>query len=94
VRTTNHRWIVTFDVTSDSDRRAIHQLLGRHGIRILYTVYDIEADNAAVDILVEQLRPHIKPSDHLLMLPYCDACRTATLGPAIERHPAHTWIAT
>ncbi len=87
-----HHFVVTFDVASPAARHAVHQILGRYGIRTLNTVYDIHADQPTADALIEQLRPHIGTNDHLLMLAHCDNCRTATRGPSIENYPPHAWI--
>jgi CRISPR/Cas system-associated endoribonuclease Cas2 len=94
MNTTTRRWIVTFDVGSDTHRRAVHQLLASHGIAILYTVYDITADDHTIDTLIEQLQPHVGPADHLLLLPHCDACTTDGRGDTIEDYPTHSWITT
>jgi CRISPR/Cas system-associated endoribonuclease Cas2 len=85
-------WIITYDISSDPHRTAVGHILGRHGIRTLYTVHQIAADTAILDGIIEQIRPHVASGDHLLALPVCADCRQARIGTTIETVPAHGWI--
>ena len=88
----DQRWIITFDISADPGRRAVHRVLGHHGIRTLYTVYDLVADTTTISALTEWLRHHVDHHDHLLALPVCAQCRTAEHGGTIDALPTHAWI--
>ena len=75
-------------MSSDADRHKIHQLLGRYGIRILYTAYEIEVTGDS-GILFARLADHIKSGDHLLAIPLCERCECSTHGDTIESRPRH-----
>lgn len=60
------------------------RLLGGHGYRVLYSVFELEFPRSAMPALVRRLEVELRPGDHLLLLPRCPDCREAGRGPGIE----------
>ena len=90
--TERNSWTVTFDVSSDAGRRAVNRLLAEYGPRVLFTVYEIGADAAALDDIVKRASEHLRPGDHLLALPNCPRCRVAHRGGTTEQVSPLGWV--
>lgn len=85
-------WVVTFDVSSNAGRRAVNRLLAGYGPRVLYTVYEIGADRAELDRILDRAGEHLRPGDHLLAVPQCARCRLACRGGTIEAAAPLGWV--
>jgi CRISPR-associated protein Cas2 len=85
-------WVVTFDVSANADRRAINRLLAGYGPRVLYTVYEIGADRAELDRILDRAGEHLRPGDHLLAVPHCARCRSVHLGGTVEDAAPLGWV--
>lgn len=85
-------WTVTFDVPGNRDRYALTQQLRRHGVRALYSVFDVHASDREMDRLLAASRDHLAHGGHLLALPSCPECEIAEHGHPAEHLPSHGWI--
>jgi CRISPR/Cas system-associated endoribonuclease Cas2 len=86
-------WVVTFDVVTDHDRRAVHRALERHGHRALYSVYELDTTARRLDAALRTCAERVGGGGHLLALPFCPDCQVIRHGDPREQPPDALWRA-
>jgi CRISPR/Cas system-associated endoribonuclease Cas2 len=86
-------WVITFDVVTARDRRALHRIWERFGVRVLHSVYEIRATRSGLDRAIRASADHVGRDGHLLALPWCPRCTVVAYGDAREDVPETLWQA-
>lgn len=81
------RWVASYDVGDDRRRIALADMLGAHGTRVLYSVFELETTPgwAQAAELAAQAAPLLVGEDSLVLWPVCGQCRHARVGGSLEQ---------
>lgn len=79
-------WVASYDVGDDRHRIALADLLGALGIRVLYSVFELETRPgwAQAAELAARAAPLLAGEDSLVLWPVCEQCRPARVGGSLE----------
>ncbi|MGH9156463.1 MAG: CRISPR-associated endonuclease Cas2 [Acidimicrobiales bacterium] len=80
-------WMVTYDISRNASRSKLATMLEARGPRVLYSVFEIEADAAGMIRLATRASELLGPTDAVLALPRCESCRSWRYGRGIELDP-------
>ena len=79
-------WVVCYDVPANQPRRrrALSTALEGHGRRVLYSVFELHADDGQIGHLLARAAPLVAGGGALLAQPWCARCRQYRFGAPIE----------
>lgn len=80
------RLAVTYDVSSDSNRRRVYRTLQKYGAWKQYSVFELEVSKTERVELEDELAGHIEPDndDRIRLYRLCDACLRETTDIGAE----------
>lgn len=78
-------WLVSYDITDDSARRRVSDILGGHGTRRLYSAFEVApVSDRVMGELLDVVAVHLRPTDHVLATPVCAGCTVHVSGGSVE----------
>ena len=80
-------YLISYDVALDKRRTRVAATLEDYGVRVQYSVFEVDTVERELDRLVDRLRDQIDPTtDSIRAYPLCQRCRGAAVvvgkGPA------------
>lgn len=74
--TRTRRWMISYDITDDKNRRRIHALLKDHGQRVQYSVFECELNRRQQQALRARLGEYLNKADgdSIRWYPVCHWC--------------------
>ena len=80
------RLAITYDVSSDSNRRRVYRTLQQYGAWKQYSVFELEVSKTERVELEDELEAHIEPEDddRIRIYRLCDACLRDTTDLGAE----------
>jgi len=67
-------FVVSYDISDDSKRSKVADILGGYGNRVQYSVFECSLDGRSLDKLVAKLRPLAADHDTIRMYQLCARC--------------------
>ncbi len=68
--------IVSYDITDDSKRKKVAEILKDYGKRVQYSVFECDLNEKHVKQIIEELKPYIeKDTDSLRIYFLCERCQ-------------------
>lgn len=89
---TPSRWIITYDISVDRDRRVVADILARYGQRVLYSVFDLPVTTSRAHRAFAEATHRCRAHDAVLMLSVCPRCREVEHGAPLEVCPQEGWV--
>lgn len=70
------RFVVTYDVSDDANRRRVYRTLERYGAWKQYSVFELDVSKTERVELEDELESHIEPADgdRIRLYRLCEAC--------------------
>lgn len=69
-----HRWLISYDVSSDKHRQKIAKTLLDYGERVQYSVFECDINEKELKRLISKLTKLIENSDSIRYYRLCSAC--------------------
>lgn len=70
-------WVVAYDIGDDAVRRQVHDLLGDHGRRVQYSVFECRLGPGGLRVLRRRVAVLLGPDDGIRWYPLCRGCASA-----------------
>ena len=67
-------WVVAYDITDDRRRASVRRILGDHGKRVQYSVFECWLEKHAMESLRQRLAQHLDETDGIRWYPLCRWC--------------------
>jgi CRISPR-associated protein Cas2 len=67
-------WLVSYDISADTARRRVYNVLKNYGKRVQYSVFECHLSDPQLHLLRNRLLAEIDDSDSLRWYPLCAWC--------------------
>lgn len=67
-------WIIAYDIQDNKIRKAVHDALKNHGIRVQFSVFECRLKHAQQESLKTRIKDMIEQTDKIRWYPLCKNC--------------------
>lgn len=88
------RYLFTYDIPSsrkgDNRRAKLSRCLGSYGLRVQFSVFELDLDPVKLPVILEELEGILDASeDSLRVYPFCGTCRDRAIRVGVEAPCEH-----
>ncbi len=80
-------WLITYDISDNRQRQAVHELLKDYGRRVQYSVFECHLTDRQFRLLRARLLKEIDSSDSVRWYPLCVWCQETVFFQGVGTLP-------